>query len=52
MPDIPAMVLNRRMDVLAWNRGTAALLTDFGALPQDERNLIRLTFLDDNFRAR
>ncbi|MFJ7258271.1 helix-turn-helix transcriptional regulator [Streptomyces sp. NPDC098085] len=51
MPGIPAMVLNRRMDVLAWNRGSAALLTDFGALHRDERNLIRLTFLDDHFRA-
>jgi transcriptional regulator with XRE-family HTH domain len=51
MHDIPAMVLNRRMDVLAWNRGAAALLTDFGALPQGERNLIRLTFLDDAYRA-
>ncbi len=33
MHDIPAMVVYRRMDVLAWNRGAAALLTDFGALP-------------------
>ena len=51
MPDIPAMVLNRRMDVLAWNHGAAALMTDFGRLPFAERNLIRLTFLDDAFRA-
>ncbi|MFJ3218061.1 helix-turn-helix transcriptional regulator [Kitasatospora sp. NPDC086801] len=51
MHDVPAMVLNRRMDVLAWNRGAAALLTDFGALAPEERNLIRLTFLDDDFRA-
>jgi transcriptional regulator with XRE-family HTH domain len=51
MPDIPAMVLNRRMDVLAWNRGAAALLTDFGSLPPAERNLIRLTFLDPDFRS-
>lgn len=51
MHDIPAMILNRRMDVLAWNRGAAALLTDFGALAPAERNLIRLTFLDDTYRA-
>jgi transcriptional regulator with XRE-family HTH domain len=50
MTDIPAMVLHRRMDVLAWNRGAAALLTDFGALPVEHRNLIRLTFLDVTFR--
>jgi len=52
MPDIPAMVLNRRMDVLAWNRAAVALLTDFGALPPGERNLIRLTFLDAAYRSR
>lgn len=51
MHDIPAMVLNRRMDVLAWNRGATALLTDFAALPAPERNLIRLTFLDDAYRS-
>ncbi|MFF2848198.1 helix-turn-helix transcriptional regulator [Streptomyces sp. NPDC058001] len=51
MHDVPAMILNRRMDVLAWNRAARALLTDFGALPAAERNLIRLTFLDDDFRA-
>ena len=51
MHDIPAMVLNHRMDVLAWNRGAAALLTDFAALPPAERNLIRLTFLDEAYRS-
>ncbi|MGW7539574.1 helix-turn-helix transcriptional regulator [Streptomyces sp. NPDC054770] len=51
MPDVPAMILNRRMDVLAWNAGAAALLTDFAALPPSARNLIRLTFLDENVRA-
>jgi transcriptional regulator with XRE-family HTH domain len=51
MHDVPALVLHRGMDVLAWNRGAAALLTDFGALPPGERNLIRLTFLDPDFRA-
>ncbi|MFG2960420.1 helix-turn-helix transcriptional regulator [Streptomyces sp. NPDC048291] len=52
MPDVPAMILNRRMDVLAWNAGAAALLTDFAALPPAARNLIRLTFLDKDVRAR
>ncbi|WP_189935366.1 helix-turn-helix transcriptional regulator [Streptomyces aurantiogriseus] len=51
MHDIPAMILNRRMDVLAWNRGASALLTDFAGLSAHERNLIRLTFLDDAFRS-
>jgi transcriptional regulator with XRE-family HTH domain len=51
MYDVPAMVLHRGMDVLAWNRGATALLTDFGAIPPAERNLIRLTFLDPAFKA-
>jgi transcriptional regulator with XRE-family HTH domain len=51
MPDVPALILSRRMDVLAWNTAAAALLTDFAAVPAPERNLIRLTFLDETFRA-
>lgn len=51
MHSIPAMVVYRRMHVLAWNRGAAALLTDFGALPPPDRNLVRLMFLDDAFRS-
>jgi len=50
MHNVPAMVVYRRMDVLAWNHGAAALLTDFGALALGERNLIRRMFLDDAFR--
>jgi transcriptional regulator with XRE-family HTH domain len=51
MHDVPAMVLSRTMDVLAWNRGAVALLTDFGQIAPDHRNLIWLTFLDHDFRA-
>ena len=51
MHDIPAMVVYRRMHVLAWNTGAGALLTDFGALSPPERNLVRLTFLDNTFRS-
>ncbi|GAA1699600.1 helix-turn-helix transcriptional regulator [Streptomyces yatensis] len=51
MPDIPAMILNRRLDVLAWNTAAAALLADFAAIPPGERNLIRMTFLDTAYRS-
>ncbi len=51
MREVPAMVVYRRMDVLAWNSGAAALLADFGALPPGERNLVWLMFLDDAFRS-
>jgi transcriptional regulator with XRE-family HTH domain len=45
---VPAMVLGRRMDVLAWNPLAAALITDFGALPPAERNMIRIVFGGDD----
>lgn len=43
--DVPAYVIGRRSDVLAWNRMAAAVFTDFGALPPSERNWARLVFL-------
>lgn len=46
----PAYIIGRSSDVLAWNRSAAALLTDFGALPPDRRNLARLVFLDEGMR--
>lgn len=47
----PAYVLSRASDVLAWNAAMAAVLVDFSAVPPPERNIIRLTFLDPQFRA-
>jgi transcriptional regulator with XRE-family HTH domain len=44
--DLPAVVIGRRMDILAWNRLGAALYgVDFGALPRELRNWPRLVFL-------
>ncbi|MFE4170500.1 helix-turn-helix transcriptional regulator [Streptomyces sp. NPDC056909] len=48
--DAPAMVLGRRMDVLATNRLARALFTDFDALPHRERNMVRYLFLDESAR--
>ena len=49
--DLPAMVIGRRSEVLAWNPLAAALITDFGALPPEHRNMVRLAFLEPAFRA-
>lgn len=46
----PAIVLGRRMDVLAWNALGAALVTDFAAVPEKERNYVRLLFTDPALR--
>jgi len=43
----PAIVLGRRMDVLAANQLGYALITDFQARPHRERNAARFVFLDD-----
>ncbi|NNN33417.1 helix-turn-helix transcriptional regulator [Streptomyces sp. S3(2020)] len=48
----PAIVLGRRMDILAWNPLAAALLTDFSQLPDKQRNYARLVFSDSEMRQR
>ncbi|AXK33846.1 XRE family transcriptional regulator [Streptomyces armeniacus] len=50
MESVPAYVIGRRMDVLAWNRMACALLTDFRALAPHERNMAWLVFLDPHSR--
>lgn len=46
----PAIVLNRRWDVLAWNRSAARVFADFSSLPDSHRNWVWLTFADASFR--
>jgi transcriptional regulator with XRE-family HTH domain len=48
--DVPALVLGRRLDVLASNRLARAFYTDFEALPSRERNMARFIFLDEAAR--
>jgi len=39
------MLVNHRFDVLAWNPEMAALMLDFGALPDEQRNMLWLCML-------
>ncbi|MER5527673.1 helix-turn-helix transcriptional regulator [Streptomyces sp. NPDC002677] len=48
--DTPALVLGRRMDILAWNPLAAALMTDFSQIPEKQRNSVRLVFTDPAMR--
>ncbi|MET8624242.1 helix-turn-helix transcriptional regulator [Kitasatospora sp. NPDC004669] len=50
MAATPALVMNDRNDVLAWNRLAAALIADFPRLPPRERNMARRIFLDPEAR--
>ncbi|WP_327292285.1 helix-turn-helix transcriptional regulator [Streptomyces sp. NBC_01198] len=50
MDTVPALVIGRRLDVLAANAMGRALFTDFEALPHRERNMARFIFLDEAAR--
>ncbi|MFJ8462764.1 helix-turn-helix domain-containing protein [Streptomyces swartbergensis] len=47
---VPAYVVGRRSDILAWNRMAAALFGDWAELPAPERNWARLVFLRPDYR--
>ena len=47
----PALIKTATWDVVAWNRAAAAVLTDYGALPPGQRNILRLIFCDPRVRA-
>jgi transcriptional regulator with XRE-family HTH domain len=40
----PAVVMNLRCDILAWNSANCALYYDYGLLPPGERNLLEVIF--------
>lgn len=46
----PAYVKTATWDVVAWNRAAAAVLTDYGALPPERRNILWLMFLEPAVR--
>ncbi|MCR6485155.1 helix-turn-helix transcriptional regulator [Amycolatopsis sp. OK19-0408] len=46
----PAYVTGRRWDVLAWNPPAAALFTDFGVVPEADRNALVYLLLDERAR--
>jgi transcriptional regulator with XRE-family HTH domain len=43
---LPAMILTRRWDVIAWNR-LIAIIRDYDALPPERRNLLRILLVED-----
>jgi transcriptional regulator with XRE-family HTH domain len=52
MEATPALIRTMTWDVVGWNRAAAVVLTDYGALPPEQRNVLRLLFLDPTARAR
>jgi transcriptional regulator with XRE-family HTH domain len=47
----PALIRTATWDVVAWNRAAAVVLTDYGALPPEQRNILRLMFGNPRVRA-
>ncbi|MET7326864.1 hypothetical protein [Nonomuraea sp. NPDC005650] len=47
---LPAMLLNHRFDILAWNPEMAGLMLDFGTLPPEHRNSLWLCTLHPGLR--
>jgi transcriptional regulator with XRE-family HTH domain len=47
----PALIRTATWDVLAWNRAVPVVLGDYGALPREQRNILRTLFLDPHARA-
>ncbi|MEW2509781.1 helix-turn-helix transcriptional regulator [Streptomyces sp. NPDC046870] len=50
MEGVPAYVVGRCSQILAWNRMAAAVFGDWGELPPGERNWARLVFLRPAYR--
>ena len=50
--DTPALVFSRYLDVLAWNHLATAVFKDFATIPRQERNFLRMLFLDADVRSR
>lgn len=49
---LPAFVLSRHLDLLAWNDLAADLLGDPREMPRDRRNMLHVLFHDDDSRLR
>lgn len=47
----PALIRTAIWDVVAWNRAATVMLTDYGKLPPEQRNILRFIFLDPRARA-
>jgi transcriptional regulator with XRE-family HTH domain len=47
----PALIRTAIWDVVAWNRAATVMLTDYGSLPPEQRNILRFIFMDPRVRA-
>lgn len=48
----PSYIANEVADLIVWNRGAELVVADFGNLPEGDRNMVTLLFLDPEYRKR
>ncbi|MDR7142590.1 helix-turn-helix transcriptional regulator [Rhizobium sp. BE258] len=48
----PALIKTAMWDVVAWNRAAAVVLTDYGTIAPEKRNILRLIFSNPAIRAK
>ncbi|WP_168120788.1 helix-turn-helix transcriptional regulator [Paenibacillus sp. HB172176] len=48
----PSFIANEFADIIVWNRGAELIVADFVQLPEDERNMVLLLFLDPEYPKR
>jgi len=46
---VPALVITERWDVVAWNELVSAVFRDYGALAPEDRNLLRILMLNEEY---
>ena len=47
---VPAIVINENWSVIGWNELYAHIFRDYGALPQEERNMLRVLLLSKRYQ--
>lgn len=47
----PAFIRTATWDVIAWNKAATMVMTDYSALPDGQRNVLRMMFRDSRVRA-
>jgi transcriptional regulator with XRE-family HTH domain len=47
---VPALVMTRRWDIVAWNPLIARIYRDYSAVPRAERNLLRIILTDKQYQ--
>ncbi len=47
---VPAIVINENWSVIGWNNLYAHILRDYGAVPADDRNMLRVLLLSERYQ--